>query len=297
MMRTLRRLYRPVLEAALRHPVWVAHRGRAALRRIASSSPRESASEFMPPLNEGDLMFMPIADPSVSLAENTRDCRAAERRAAGVPRGRVRRRQGRARRHVHGSVAAQHDRNLVHLKPPAEWRAGMTLESTAGRHGSGRATARRDEHLDDADHQSHRHADDGHPVRGRRQGVRRGSDRARSAGASIGGRRPHRAGRRERLSRAADQRAVPQHHDRSAAAARYGLSVAADPGNHRVRDRRNAGRASRSRPPAIPGPRAVRRALPRQTRRDRRDARDVADRPADSAASRSRRSSPLAGPR
>ena len=26
----------------------------------------------MPPLNEGDLMFMPIADPSISLAENTR---------------------------------------------------------------------------------------------------------------------------------------------------------------------------------------------------------------------------------
>ena len=32
---------------------------------------RGIGSEFMPPLNEGDLMFMPIADPSISLEENT----------------------------------------------------------------------------------------------------------------------------------------------------------------------------------------------------------------------------------
>ena len=35
------------------------------------SSARGIGSEFMPPLNEGDLMFMPIADPSISLDENT----------------------------------------------------------------------------------------------------------------------------------------------------------------------------------------------------------------------------------
>ena len=29
-------------------------------------------SEFMPPLNEGDIMFMPIADASISLAQNTK---------------------------------------------------------------------------------------------------------------------------------------------------------------------------------------------------------------------------------
>ena len=34
---------------------------------------RGIGSEFMPPLNEGDLMFMPIADPSISLEENTRN--------------------------------------------------------------------------------------------------------------------------------------------------------------------------------------------------------------------------------
>ena len=39
----------------------------------AISLARGIGSEFMPALNEGDLMFMPIADPSISLEENTRN--------------------------------------------------------------------------------------------------------------------------------------------------------------------------------------------------------------------------------
>ena len=71
-MRGLRRLYRPVLEARARAPP----ASRVAARRCCSSSARWCVargigSEFMPPLNEGDLMFMPIADPSISLEENT----------------------------------------------------------------------------------------------------------------------------------------------------------------------------------------------------------------------------------
>jgi Cu(I)/Ag(I) efflux system membrane protein CusA/SilA len=37
---------------------------------------RGIGSEFMPSLNEGDLMFMPIADPSISLEETPRLPRA-----------------------------------------------------------------------------------------------------------------------------------------------------------------------------------------------------------------------------
>src|SRR5262249_27212461 len=70
-MRLLRRLYRPVLEGAL------AHRGLTlTLAAVLFAGPvvlaRGIGSEFMPPLDEGDLMFMPIADPSISLEENTR---------------------------------------------------------------------------------------------------------------------------------------------------------------------------------------------------------------------------------
>src|SRR5687768_14792582 len=70
-MRGLRRIYRPALTAAL------AHRGitiAAATVLFAGAllAARGIGREFMPPLNEGDLMFMPIADPSISLEENTR---------------------------------------------------------------------------------------------------------------------------------------------------------------------------------------------------------------------------------
>ena len=42
-------------------------------------------SEFMPPLNEGDLLFMPIADPSISLEENTEIARRQNAALMQVP--------------------------------------------------------------------------------------------------------------------------------------------------------------------------------------------------------------------
>ena len=71
-MRVLRRLYRPVLEAALSHRGLTVCARRRCCSRARCSSARGIGSEFMPPLNEGDLMFMPIADPSISLEENTK---------------------------------------------------------------------------------------------------------------------------------------------------------------------------------------------------------------------------------
>ena len=68
--------------------------------RARSSSPRGIGSEFMPPLNEGDMMFMPIADPSISLEENTEIREASECRAEDVSGSRLRGGQGRARRHL-----------------------------------------------------------------------------------------------------------------------------------------------------------------------------------------------------
>src|SRR6188474_1469403 len=70
-MRGLRRLYQPTLNAALQYrgvTIGIA----AVLFAGALVLARGIGSEFMPPLNEGDLLFMPIADPSISLEENTR---------------------------------------------------------------------------------------------------------------------------------------------------------------------------------------------------------------------------------
>ncbi len=66
----------PAVPAGARVGHW-----RIASRRLATAArcswarwfvARGIGSEFMPPLDEGDLLFMPIADPSISLDENTR---------------------------------------------------------------------------------------------------------------------------------------------------------------------------------------------------------------------------------
>ena len=155
---------------------------RSAPRRCCSparcSSARGIGSEFMPPLNEGDLMFMPIADPSISLEENTKIAAKQNAVADDVSRGRVRRRQGRARGHLHRSGAAEHDRDDRPPEAAGPVAAGHDARSAAGRDGPRGAAAGRLEHLDDADHQPDRHADDRHPVRSRREDLRH-----RSAGA------------------------------------------------------------------------------------------------------------------
>jgi Cu(I)/Ag(I) efflux system membrane protein CusA/SilA len=126
-MRLLHRLYRPALETALSHrgPTVLAA---ALLFAGALLLARGIGSEFMPPLNEGDLMFMPIADPSISLEENTRIAQRQNAILISFPE-------------VAGAVAkvARADTStdpaplnmtetIVHLKPKTEWRPGMTLD-------------------------------------------------------------------------------------------------------------------------------------------------------------------------
>src|SRR5436190_13194576 len=70
LMRGLRALYKPTLEWALAHRAATLGLAVVVLAGAVFVGTK-IGSEFMPPLNEGDLMFMPIADPSISLDENT----------------------------------------------------------------------------------------------------------------------------------------------------------------------------------------------------------------------------------
>jgi Cu(I)/Ag(I) efflux system membrane protein CusA/SilA len=130
-MRVLGRVYRPVLTWALGHRAMTV--GAAALLLTgAIVASRGIGREFMPALNEGDLLFMPIADPTVSLEENTRI--AARQNAALLTFPEV------------ASVVAKVARadtstdpsplnmteTIVHLKPRVDWRPGMTLDRLRG---------------------------------------------------------------------------------------------------------------------------------------------------------------------
>jgi Cu(I)/Ag(I) efflux system membrane protein CusA/SilA len=124
-MRVLQRAYRPVLEAALHRPV-VTVLVAASIFVGALGLATGIGSEFMPPLNEGDIMFMPIADPAISLEENTEIAKRQNAALMQFPE-------------VEWAVAkvARADTStdpaplnmtetIVHLKPREQWRPGMT---------------------------------------------------------------------------------------------------------------------------------------------------------------------------
>jgi copper/silver efflux system protein len=127
-MRGLRRLYRPILDAALAHRA--ATLGVAGLLLAgALLLARGIGSEFMPALNEGDLMFMPIADPSISLEENTRIAQTQNAALLRVPEvASVVAKVARADTSTDPAPLNMTE-TIVGLKPRAEWRPGLTLDA------------------------------------------------------------------------------------------------------------------------------------------------------------------------
>jgi Cu(I)/Ag(I) efflux system membrane protein CusA/SilA len=125
-MRLLQRIYRPVLGWALDHRRSVVAIA-GALFLAAVLLARGIGSEFMPPLDEGDLLFMPVSDPSISLAENTR---IAARQNAGiltVPEvASVVAKVARADTSTDPSPLNMTE-TVVRLKPRSEWRTGKTV--------------------------------------------------------------------------------------------------------------------------------------------------------------------------
>jgi Cu(I)/Ag(I) efflux system membrane protein CusA/SilA len=126
-MRGLRRVYQPALEAALRHRI-VTLVIASALFLGALEVARGIGSEFMPPLNEGDLVFMPIADPSISLEENTKI--AARQNDALMKFPEVAYAVAKVARADTSTDPAPLNmtETVVHLKPRDQWRKGMTLD-------------------------------------------------------------------------------------------------------------------------------------------------------------------------
>src|SRR5688572_11512102 len=134
-MRGLRSIYKPVLLAAL------ARRGltlavAALLLAGALLLARNIGSEFMPALNEGDLMFMPIADPSISLEENTTI--AARQNTALMKFSEVAYVVAKVARADTSTDPAPLNmtETIVHLKPRDQWRPGMTLDRLRAEMGS-----------------------------------------------------------------------------------------------------------------------------------------------------------------
>src|SRR5215207_368355 len=130
-MRGLRWLYQPALNTALRHrglTIAVA----ALLFAGALLLATRIGSEFMPALNEGDLMFMPIADPSISLEENTAIASRQNATLMTFPEvDYVVAKVARADTSTDPAPLNMTE-TIVHLKPRSRWREGMTLDRLRG---------------------------------------------------------------------------------------------------------------------------------------------------------------------
>jgi Cu(I)/Ag(I) efflux system membrane protein CusA/SilA len=125
-MRFLQRLYRSTLSWAIDHrPIAlgtaVLFFGGAILLAAGIGS------EFMPPLNEGDIMFMPIADPSISLAQNIEYAKRQDKVLERFPEvSFVAAKIARADTST-DPAGLNMTETIVHLKPRDQWRPGMTL--------------------------------------------------------------------------------------------------------------------------------------------------------------------------
>jgi copper/silver efflux system protein len=125
-MRSLQRLYRPALSWALDHRritlgLALAFFAGALLLALGIGS------EFMPPLNEGDIMFMPIADASISLEQNTEYAKRQDEVLNRFPEvAYVAAKVARAETST-DPAGLNMTETIVHLKPRDQWRAGMTI--------------------------------------------------------------------------------------------------------------------------------------------------------------------------
>ena len=119
--------YRPVLRTVLRGR-WLVLAGALLLTGVTVWPFTRLGSEFMPPLYEGDLLYMPITVPSMPIEEARRLVRWQDGQIASVPEiERVFGKVGRAESALDPAPLSMFE-TVVRLKPRETWRPGMTLD-------------------------------------------------------------------------------------------------------------------------------------------------------------------------
>jgi Cu(I)/Ag(I) efflux system membrane protein CusA/SilA len=120
-------LYEPILRAALRFK-WTALLVNFAVIPLTIPLLFAIGSEFMPPLYEGSMLYMPTSPPGMSITEATRLLQVQDKLLRQMPQ--VERVFGTVGR---GTTATDNTpmgmvNTIVELKPRAQWPAGMTFE-------------------------------------------------------------------------------------------------------------------------------------------------------------------------
>jgi Cu(I)/Ag(I) efflux system membrane protein CusA/SilA len=125
--RFLIRIYEPAVDFVLRHR-WFVLGGAAILLALTAFPFLRLGKEFMPPLNEGTLLFMPTAVPGMSIGEATKILQIQDRQLKQVLEVEtVFGKAGQADTPTDPAPLSMFE-TLVTLKPLSQWRSGMTWD-------------------------------------------------------------------------------------------------------------------------------------------------------------------------
>ena len=119
--------YRPALAFVVRHPWWVL--AGAGLALVVGVWPTgRLGTEFMPPLDEGDLMYMPTTYPGISIDKARELLQQTDKLIRTVPEvRRVFGKIGRAETATDPAPLTMIE-TMIQLKPKRDWRDGVTLD-------------------------------------------------------------------------------------------------------------------------------------------------------------------------
>ncbi len=125
--RVLIALYQPVIHAVIRYPKGTLVAA-AAVLIVGLWPATQLGSEFMPPLDEGDLMYMPTTYPGISIDKAREILQNTDKMILKVPEvKRVFGKIGRAETATDPAPLTMIE-TIIQLKPREEWREGMTPE-------------------------------------------------------------------------------------------------------------------------------------------------------------------------
>lgn len=126
--RFLQKLYEPVITLTLKRPWWFI--GASVAVMLLSLYPASKlGSEFMPPLDEGDWMYMPTTRPGLSVGEASQLLQQTDKLIKSVPEvAQVFGKIGRADTATDPAPLTMIE-TVIRFKPEDQWRPGMTIES------------------------------------------------------------------------------------------------------------------------------------------------------------------------
>jgi copper/silver efflux system protein len=125
--RFLIRAYQPIADFVMRYR-WFTLGTAVVLLLITIFPYKRLGSEFMPPLNEGTLLYMPTAVPGMSITEATKILQIQDRQLKKIPEAvTVFGKAGQAETPTDPAPLSMFE-TIIPLKPPSQWRRGMTWE-------------------------------------------------------------------------------------------------------------------------------------------------------------------------